>query len=150
MAGWTADDSNLNTTCPFCGSPFLPFLNIEIRDLRRPGRYFLKSSPSTECMPIPSVASQRPKSEIISRSFSLNPSRKTKSEETNVRIIQIPTGRRKNDRNEATSPSIPVARSISTFSPLDEKPSCNLSHVSTGSLPTNFQTSTVCDPVILH
>uniref|UniRef100_A0A6Q2XCX8 DENN/MADD domain containing 4A n=1 Tax=Esox lucius TaxID=8010 RepID=A0A6Q2XCX8_ESOLU len=27
MAGWTADDSNLNTTCPFCGSPFLPFLN---------------------------------------------------------------------------------------------------------------------------
>uniref|UniRef100_A0A8C9YW95 DENN domain containing 4A n=1 Tax=Sander lucioperca TaxID=283035 RepID=A0A8C9YW95_SANLU len=27
MAGWTADDSNLNTTCPFCGNPFLPFLN---------------------------------------------------------------------------------------------------------------------------
>uniref|UniRef100_A0A3B5M5A6 DENN domain containing 4A n=1 Tax=Xiphophorus couchianus TaxID=32473 RepID=A0A3B5M5A6_9TELE len=24
MAGWTADDSNLNTTCPFCGNPFLP------------------------------------------------------------------------------------------------------------------------------
>uniref|UniRef100_A0A671E722 DENN domain containing 4A n=1 Tax=Rhinolophus ferrumequinum TaxID=59479 RepID=A0A671E722_RHIFE len=38
MAGWTADDSNLNTTCPFCGNLFLPFLNIEIRDLRRPGR----------------------------------------------------------------------------------------------------------------
>uniref|UniRef100_A0A6Q2YWF4 DENN/MADD domain containing 4A n=1 Tax=Esox lucius TaxID=8010 RepID=A0A6Q2YWF4_ESOLU len=34
MAGWTADDSNLNTTCPFCGSPFLPFLNVQIRDLR--------------------------------------------------------------------------------------------------------------------
>uniref|UniRef100_A0A8D0RI34 DENN domain containing 4A n=1 Tax=Sus scrofa TaxID=9823 RepID=A0A8D0RI34_PIG len=42
MAGWTADDSNLNTTCPFCGNLFLPFLNIEIRDLRRPGR---KKSP---------------------------------------------------------------------------------------------------------
>uniref|UniRef100_A0A8C5EEG5 C-myc promoter-binding protein-like n=1 Tax=Gouania willdenowi TaxID=441366 RepID=A0A8C5EEG5_GOUWI len=28
MAGWTADDSNLNTTCPFCGNPFLPFLNV--------------------------------------------------------------------------------------------------------------------------
>uniref|UniRef100_A0A673WHR4 DENN domain containing 4A n=1 Tax=Salmo trutta TaxID=8032 RepID=A0A673WHR4_SALTR len=39
MAGWTADDSNLNTTCPFCGNPFLPFLNVEIRDLRGPGRY---------------------------------------------------------------------------------------------------------------
>jgi hypothetical protein len=39
MAGWTADDSNLNTTCPFCGNTFLPFLNVEIRDLRGPGRY---------------------------------------------------------------------------------------------------------------
>uniref|UniRef100_A0A3Q3J362 UDENN domain-containing protein n=1 Tax=Monopterus albus TaxID=43700 RepID=A0A3Q3J362_MONAL len=42
MAGWTADDSNLNTTCPFCGNPFLPFLNVEIRDMRGPGR---KSQP---------------------------------------------------------------------------------------------------------
>ncbi|XP_072351039.1 DENN domain-containing protein 4B-like, partial [Scyliorhinus torazame] len=30
MAGWTADDSNLNTTCPFCARCFLPLLNIEI------------------------------------------------------------------------------------------------------------------------
>ncbi|XP_045562255.1 C-myc promoter-binding protein isoform X2 [Salmo salar] len=35
MAGWTAEDSNLNTTCPFCGSSFLPFLTVHIRDLRR-------------------------------------------------------------------------------------------------------------------
>ncbi|KAG5273524.1 hypothetical protein AALO_G00152330 [Alosa alosa] len=34
MAGWTADDSNLNSTCPFCGSPFLPLMDVEIRDLR--------------------------------------------------------------------------------------------------------------------
>uniref|UniRef100_A0A452URH0 DENN domain containing 4C n=1 Tax=Ursus maritimus TaxID=29073 RepID=A0A452URH0_URSMA len=34
MAGWTADDSNLNTTCPFCKSNFLPLLNIEFKDLR--------------------------------------------------------------------------------------------------------------------
>ncbi|XP_018099241.1 DENN domain-containing protein 4C isoform X2 [Xenopus laevis] len=34
MAGWTADDSNLNTTCPFCKTPFLPLLNIEFKDLR--------------------------------------------------------------------------------------------------------------------
>uniref|UniRef100_A0A3B3UNP0 DENN/MADD domain containing 4A n=1 Tax=Poecilia latipinna TaxID=48699 RepID=A0A3B3UNP0_9TELE len=34
MAGWTADDSNLNSTCPFCGTAFLPFLNVEIKDLR--------------------------------------------------------------------------------------------------------------------
>uniref|UniRef100_A0A4W3K1M4 DENN domain containing 4A n=1 Tax=Callorhinchus milii TaxID=7868 RepID=A0A4W3K1M4_CALMI len=50
MAGWTADDSNLNTTCPFCGNLFLPFLSVEIHDLRGPGRYFLKSSPSAESM----------------------------------------------------------------------------------------------------
>ncbi|KAF5895051.1 C-myc promoter-binding protein isoform X1, partial [Clarias magur] len=33
MAGWTADDSNLNSTCPFCGSAFLPLLNVDIQDL---------------------------------------------------------------------------------------------------------------------
>ncbi|TRY87122.1 hypothetical protein DNTS_008183 [Danionella cerebrum] len=33
MAGWTADDSNLNSTCPFCGSPFLPLLNVDIQNL---------------------------------------------------------------------------------------------------------------------
>uniref|UniRef100_A0A8K9UIW4 DENN/MADD domain containing 4A n=1 Tax=Oncorhynchus mykiss TaxID=8022 RepID=A0A8K9UIW4_ONCMY len=32
MAGWTADDSNLNTTCPFCGSSFLPFLTTGERE----------------------------------------------------------------------------------------------------------------------
>ncbi|XP_034144131.1 C-myc promoter-binding protein isoform X2 [Esox lucius] len=45
MAGWTADDSNLNTTCPFCGSPFLPFLNVQIRDLRL--RSSVERGPST-------------------------------------------------------------------------------------------------------
>ena len=38
MAGWTADDSNLNTTCPFCKSNFLPLLNIEFKDLRGSAR----------------------------------------------------------------------------------------------------------------
>uniref|UniRef100_A0A7M4F6Q0 DENN domain containing 4B n=1 Tax=Crocodylus porosus TaxID=8502 RepID=A0A7M4F6Q0_CROPO len=32
MAGWTSDDSNLNTACPFCTRPFVPFLSIEIQD----------------------------------------------------------------------------------------------------------------------
>uniref|UniRef100_A0A669PBX9 DENN domain containing 4A n=1 Tax=Phasianus colchicus TaxID=9054 RepID=A0A669PBX9_PHACC len=48
MAGWTADDSNLNTTCPFCGNLFLPFLSIEIRDLRRPGRSISTFGPLEE------------------------------------------------------------------------------------------------------
>ncbi|XP_047453888.1 DENN domain-containing protein 4B-like [Mugil cephalus] len=33
MAGWTSDDSNLNTSCPFCSASFVPFLNAEICDL---------------------------------------------------------------------------------------------------------------------
>ncbi|KAM9368393.1 LOW QUALITY PROTEIN: DENN domain-containing protein 4B [Phaethornis superciliosus] len=36
MAGWTSDDSNLNTSCPFCARPFVPFLSIEIQDFRLP------------------------------------------------------------------------------------------------------------------
>ncbi|XP_070622879.1 DENN domain-containing protein 4B isoform X1 [Erythrolamprus reginae] len=34
MAGWSSDDSNLNTTCPFCGRSFVPFLSIEIHDFQ--------------------------------------------------------------------------------------------------------------------
>ncbi|TMS01289.1 DENN domain-containing protein 4B [Larimichthys crocea] len=32
MAGWTSDDSNLNSSCPFCCASFVPFLNAEICD----------------------------------------------------------------------------------------------------------------------
>ncbi|CAM9889037.1 unnamed protein product [Lampetra planeri] len=39
MAGWTADDSNLNTACPFCNSTFVPCLSIEISDRRSCGKY---------------------------------------------------------------------------------------------------------------
>uniref|UniRef100_A0A3P8WTF1 DENN domain containing 4A n=1 Tax=Cynoglossus semilaevis TaxID=244447 RepID=A0A3P8WTF1_CYNSE len=56
MAGWTADDSNLNTTCPFCGNPFLPFLNVEIRDMRGPGR---RRSTTTQGITIPAEHRQR-------------------------------------------------------------------------------------------
>ncbi|KAM9753780.1 C-myc promoter-binding protein isoform 2-T2 [Menidia menidia] len=48
MAGWTADDSNLNSTCPFCGTAFLPFLNIEIKDLRPQNRSCVRSNPVKE------------------------------------------------------------------------------------------------------
>ena len=36
IAGWTADDSNLNTKCPFCGKPMVPLLTIKIVDHRKP------------------------------------------------------------------------------------------------------------------
>ncbi|KAM4573106.1 C-myc promoter-binding protein isoform 1-T1 [Odontesthes bonariensis] len=44
MAGWTANDSNLNSTCPFCGTAFLPFLNVEIKDLRPQNRSSMRSN----------------------------------------------------------------------------------------------------------
>ncbi|KAA0701403.1 DENN domain-containing protein 4B [Triplophysa tibetana] len=33
MAGWSSDDSNLNSTCPFCSASFVPLLNAEICDV---------------------------------------------------------------------------------------------------------------------
>ncbi|KAG7461913.1 hypothetical protein MATL_G00196170 [Megalops atlanticus] len=61
MAGWTADDSNLNTTCPFCKNPFLPLLHVEFRDLRGSAGFYLKPSTSgdsihsssTPAVPVP-------------------------------------------------------------------------------------------------
>uniref|UniRef100_A0AAV2LUU6 Uncharacterized protein n=1 Tax=Knipowitschia caucasica TaxID=637954 RepID=A0AAV2LUU6_KNICA len=44
MSGWSADDSNLNSTCPFCSCTFLPLLNVEIRDFRSSGRLHPKTS----------------------------------------------------------------------------------------------------------
>uniref|UniRef100_A0A8C3P117 DENN domain containing 4A n=1 Tax=Cyanoderma ruficeps TaxID=181631 RepID=A0A8C3P117_9PASS len=154
MAGWTADDSNLNTTCPFCGNLFLPFLSIEIRDLRRPGRYFLKSSPSTENMQFPSLFSnQSGKSCNTTATVGLTTSLMSVQEDANsnskskqhdnvyARSIQIPSGRRQNaSGSECTSH--PVARSISTFGPLeeDEKENQKISHIiPTGSLPATLQ-----------
>ncbi|XP_036116861.1 DENN domain-containing protein 4C isoform X1 [Molossus molossus] len=50
MAGWTADDSNLNTACPFCKSNFLPLLNIEFKDFRGSTSFFLKPSTSGDSL----------------------------------------------------------------------------------------------------
>ncbi|NXG57469.1 MYCPP protein, partial [Hemiprocne comata] len=154
MAGWTADDSNLNTTCPFCGNLFLPFLSIEIRDLRRPGRYFLKSSPSTENMQFPSLfANQSGKpcntaapvglaTSLMSVQEDINSNSKSKQHDNIcARSIQIPSGRRQNTSGSECT-SHPVARSISTFGPLeeDEKENQKMSHIiPTGSLPATLQ-----------
>uniref|UniRef100_A0A8C0TUJ5 DENN domain containing 4A n=1 Tax=Canis lupus familiaris TaxID=9615 RepID=A0A8C0TUJ5_CANLF len=106
MAGWTADDSNLNTTCPFCGNLFLPFLNIEIRDLRRPGS----------------------KSKLL--------------ENTCARTIHIPADRSKTGVSKC--PIFPMARSVSTYGPLDKEDTGGQKLIPTGSLPTTLQGATVC------
>ncbi|KAB1276954.1 C-myc promoter-binding protein [Camelus dromedarius] len=153
MAGWTADDSNLNTTCPFCGNLFLPFLNIEIRDLRRPGRYFLKSSPSTENMHLPSFSSQtRPscistsasdldKSVIsVQRTFDLN-SKSKLLENTCSQSIQIPADRSKTAMSKC--PIFPMARSVSSYGPLGKEDAGGQKIIPTGSLPATLQGATI-------
>ncbi|KAI5609538.1 DENN domain-containing protein 4C isoform X2 [Silurus asotus] len=44
MAGWTAEDSNLNTMCPFCHNFFLPLLHVEFHDLRPPSGFYVTST----------------------------------------------------------------------------------------------------------
>ncbi|XP_078702971.1 C-myc promoter-binding protein-like isoform X9 [Branchiostoma floridae x Branchiostoma belcheri] len=48
MAGWTPDDSNLNTECQHCKSLLVPFLNVVVTDLRGGSRQFLTPSQSIE------------------------------------------------------------------------------------------------------
>ncbi|XP_043207829.1 DENN domain-containing protein 4C-like [Amphibalanus amphitrite] len=38
MAGWSAEESNLNTKCPFCRKPFVPLLTVHVRDFRNVSR----------------------------------------------------------------------------------------------------------------
>uniref|UniRef100_G1PRK5 DENN domain containing 4A n=1 Tax=Myotis lucifugus TaxID=59463 RepID=G1PRK5_MYOLU len=163
MAGWTADDSNLNTTCPFCGNLFLPFLNIEIRDLRRPGRYFLKSSPSIENMHFPSFSSQGRQSYISTSASGLDtsvisvqvynkhlslvsissgkyPSKSKRLENTYARSIQIPADRSKTAISKC--PIFPMTRSVSTSGPLDKEDTGGQKLIPTGSLPTTLQGAT--------
>ncbi|XP_026234063.1 C-myc promoter-binding protein-like isoform X1 [Anabas testudineus] len=145
MAGWTADDSNLNTTCPFCGNPFLPFLNVEIRDMRGPGRLFLKGSPSVDeamtssysastgldtgtstlSTPCPTTAVSPPSPVIAVQECS--GSRRTQG-------ISIPT-----DRQQGTdSLRAPMARSISAFGPMDEPSQPSRCVPTSGSLPSRL------------
>ncbi|XP_005990168.1 C-myc promoter-binding protein isoform X3 [Latimeria chalumnae] len=156
MAGWTADDSNLNSTCPFCGSLFLPFLNIEIRDLRGPGRYFLKSSASVENMQIPQgvsadteirkpVVSPPDPGLFASPKITVQEVANTCSQQgyTCARSIEIPSERRRGN-DESSFLSHPVARSVSTYGHIEQEHKGNWRHhhaVPTGSLPTSFSES---------
>ncbi|CAN9506669.1 unnamed protein product [Ophioblennius macclurei] len=159
MAGWTADDSNLNTTCPFCGNPFLPFLNVEIRDMRGPGRLFLKGSPSVDeamtssysastgldtgtstlSTPCPTTAVLPPSPMITVQECS------GRVRPTRVHGINIPADRRQG----ALSSGAPMARSVSAFGPLDEPPGFNRCGVPTsGSLPSRLNEAT--DPLSME
>ncbi|CAN9509517.1 unnamed protein product [Ophioblennius macclurei] len=55
MAGWTADDSNLNTNCPFCHTAFLPLLHVEFHDLRTTSGFYINPSASADSIHSTSV-----------------------------------------------------------------------------------------------
>ncbi|KAM4744779.1 C-myc promoter-binding protein-like isoform 3-T3 [Anableps anableps] len=150
MAGWTADDSNLNTTCPFCGNPFLPFLNVEIRDMRGPGRLFLKGSPSmddamtssysastgldtgtsTLSTPCPTTAVFPPSPTAAAKE---SPGR---ARANRAQGINIPT-----ERRQGVLSGGPMTRSVSAFGPMEE--GSQLHHLPTsGSLPSHLNDAT--------
>ncbi|AWP01157.1 putative C-myc promoter-binding protein-like [Scophthalmus maximus] len=152
MAGWTADDSNLNTTCPFCGNPFLPFLNVEIRDMRGPGRLFLKGSPSVDeamtsscsastgldtgtstlSTPCPTTAVCPPSPVIAVQE---------RSGGSRTQGINIPS----DHRQGALSPGGHMARSVSAFGPLDDASRTDRCVPTSGSLPSRLNETT--DPL---
>uniref|UniRef100_A0A669E5A7 DENN domain containing 4A n=1 Tax=Oreochromis niloticus TaxID=8128 RepID=A0A669E5A7_ORENI len=113
MAGWTADDSNLNTTCPFCGNPFLPFLNVEIRDMRGPV----------------SSMGKRAKLSLLY----LCRSRSTRDQGINIPVEH---------RQGALSSGAPIVRSVSAFGPLDETTRQNCCLPTSGSLPSCLNEAT--------
>ncbi|KAM9764999.1 C-myc promoter-binding protein-like isoform 2-T3 [Menidia menidia] len=157
MAGWTADDSNLNTTCPFCGNPFLPFLNVEIRDMRGPGRLFLKGSPSVEeamtssyststgldtgtstlSTPCPTTALSPPSPTIAGQQGS----ERTRS--VRAQGISIPA-----ERHQGGLSGTPMTRSVSAFCPLEEASGFNRRVPTSGSLPTRLNENT--DPLSME
>uniref|UniRef100_A0A4W3KFB6 DENN domain containing 4A n=1 Tax=Callorhinchus milii TaxID=7868 RepID=A0A4W3KFB6_CALMI len=153
MAGWTADDSNLNTTCPFCGNLFLPFLSVEIHDLRGPGRYFLKSSPSAESMQslysMPSCPGT--KTSVVSPPGPdlTDVSKPQNAQPSSARSIQIPSDRRRGV-SECIAVGHPIARSISTCGSMIENTYIqrHVHAVPTGSLPSNLNDTT--DPLGLE
>ncbi|XP_075583271.1 DENN domain-containing protein 4C isoform X9 [Pelecanus crispus] len=166
MAGWTADDSNLNTTCPFCKSTFLPLLNVEFKDLRGSASFFLKQSTSGDSLqsgtlplttdPLEQKMLSSPAvADLIS--FSDHPqSSHTIAEETSSAAEQsdVAEEQSKDLRTMKTSASNPpkrgvsLTRSHSVGGPLQnidlsQRPSHG---ISTASLPNSLQE--VVDPLI--
>ncbi|CAN0080148.1 unnamed protein product [Lampetra planeri] len=157
MAGWMADDSNLNTTCPFCGSTFVPFLNIEIRDMRGPGRNFLKPSSSMESVQGVGAAGfhaaaplshgrPTPRAAVATAIDPLITLTVTPSQDSSPAPEH---GKAPARRVESVPLSVPIPRSASARSPLADIAGPGLraplgTSTMTGSLPNNLNGSLEC------
>uniref|UniRef100_UPI00358E3CF8 C-myc promoter-binding protein-like isoform X2 n=1 Tax=Myxine glutinosa TaxID=7769 RepID=UPI00358E3CF8 len=107
MAGWTPDESNLNTRCSFCGSSFVPCLHVEIHDMRGPGRYFLKMDQSTESIASTTTGVQHTQPTV-------SPGREA-AQSPNMTSNAVPKG---NGLHVPHLTSSPIARSASASTPL--------------------------------
>ncbi|XP_072010090.1 DENN domain-containing protein 4C isoform X2 [Engystomops pustulosus] len=157
MAGWTADDSNLNTTCPFCKVTFLPFLNIEFKDLRGSASFFLKPSNSGDSLQSSNLQSTSetsqhqaklspPANDLINFSDSLSPS-VIGSQTSKPTDNSDGHGEDKLNSDRATKRVASLTRSHSVGGPLQniDLPQKPLHGVSTVSLPNSLQE--VVDPL---
>ncbi|XP_067886382.1 DENN domain-containing protein 4C isoform X2 [Heterodontus francisci] len=158
MSGWSADDSNLNTTCPFCKNTFLPVLNIEFKDLRDAGSFFLKSSVSgdslhsnnvtsaaehvqkTDCVPAASTLVNLADSPVATVTQAESSSDKCALSENSQELLD-------NGNDEPPKRTASLIRSYSVGGPLQN---LNVSQqpthgISTTSLPNSLQESV--DPV---
>ncbi|XP_043917018.1 DENN domain-containing protein 4C [Protopterus annectens] len=160
VAGWTADDSNLNTSCPFCKSIFLPVLNIEFKDLRGSASFFLKPGTSGDSLQStnaltdvldPKSAPDTAVADLINlteaeksntSSIQKTTSADSKSEEAQMEVTQV------NDEVQSSHEQLKrgtsLTRSHSVGGPLQnidlsQKPSHG---VSTASLPNSLQETT--------
>ncbi|KAM7077633.1 DENN domain-containing protein 4C isoform 5-T7 [Ciconia maguari] len=166
MAGWTADDSNLNTTCPFCKSTFLPLLNVEFKDLRGSASFFLKQSTSGDSLqsgtlplttePLeqkllasPAVADLISFSDHPQSSYAIAEETSPAAEQSGVAEEQSKDPRTmKTSANNPPKRGVSLTRSHSVGGPLQNIDLCQRpSHgISTVSLPNSLQE--VVDPLI--
>uniref|UniRef100_A0A3B3RIZ5 DENN domain containing 4C n=1 Tax=Paramormyrops kingsleyae TaxID=1676925 RepID=A0A3B3RIZ5_9TELE len=144
MAGWTADDSNLNTTCPFCKTTFLPLLYVEFRDLRGTSSFLLKPSTSGDSInssnnvPSSSLSTEPSRDPTDLISFDEDPGGKchmitysTSSSGSEDIRVDLPEGKRSTSLTRSNSVSGPL-QSLE----LNQRPSHG---VSTNSLPSSLQ-----------
>ncbi|XP_053154407.1 DENN domain-containing protein 4C isoform X2 [Hemicordylus capensis] len=159
MAGWTADDSNLNTTCPFCKSTFLPLLNVEFKDLRGFASILLKPSNSGDSLhssniPLTTDSLEQkpvstPATDLISFAEPSN-TNQTITEESSTTAVQSGLAEEENGNLKPARPSVAsnsskrgasLTRSHSVGGPLQnidllQRPSHGISTVS---LPNSLQ-----------
>ncbi|XP_064618735.1 C-myc promoter-binding protein-like isoform X2 [Lineus longissimus] len=135
MAGWSADDSNLNTSCQFCAKRLVPFLHIYIKDWRSHNRTLL-TTPSDSSESVQSIQSlpSGPSNPITNKLIAQNKVHNTSDHSVNsVRSedgILLHLEENKSDSGDSDSPKKQEGSNLIDFSP---------SHLAKGPIVNNKQ-----------